>query len=190
MIRIALVGSIGSGKTYISKLFNYPIFNADQVVSKIYSSDKDIYFQLKKKIPNLLFKFPIKKEDLINAIIKNEKNIKIISSIVHPKVRKKLKIFLKKNKKKKFVILDIPLYLENKMDKKKDIIIFIKSDNKKKLKRIKNRKNFNQLIYQRFQNLQFSSILKMKKSNYVIKNDFNKNTARKRVKDVLNKILS
>ena len=76
------------------------------------------------------------------------------------------------------------------MDKKKDIIIFIKSDNKKKLKRIKNRKNFNQLIYQRFQNLQFSSILKMKKSNYVIKNDFNKNTARKRVKDVLNKILS
>ena len=49
MIRIALVGNIGSGKTYISKLFNYPIFNADQVVSKIYSSDKDIYFQLKKK---------------------------------------------------------------------------------------------------------------------------------------------
>ena len=101
MIRIALVGNIGSGKTYISKLFNYPIFNADQVVSKIYSSDKDIYFQLKKKIPNFLFKFPIKKEVLINAIIKNEKNIKIISSIVHPKVRKKLKIFLKKNKKKK-----------------------------------------------------------------------------------------
>ncbi len=76
------------------------------------------------------------------------------------------------------------------MDKKKDIIIFIKSNNKKKLKRIKNRKNFNQLIYRRFKNLQFSSILKMKKSNYVIKNDFNKNTARKRVKDVLNKILS
>ena len=76
------------------------------------------------------------------------------------------------------------------MDKKKDIIIFIKSNNKKTLKRIKNRKNFNQLIYQRFKNLQFSSILKMKKSNYVIKNDFNKITARKRVKDVLNKIIS
>ena len=29
MIRIALVGDIGSGKSYIAKLFNYPVFNAD-----------------------------------------------------------------------------------------------------------------------------------------------------------------
>ena len=49
MIRIAIVGNIGSGKTYISKLFNYPVFNADQIVSKIYSKDKNIYLKLKKK---------------------------------------------------------------------------------------------------------------------------------------------
>ncbi len=188
MIRIAIVGDIGSGKTYISKLFNYPVFNADQIVSKIYSKDKNIYFKLKKKIPNLILNFPIKKEVLINAIIKNKKNIRIISSIVHPAVRKKLKIFLKNNKKRKIVILDIPLYLENKMNKKKDIIVFIKSNNKETLKRIKERKNFNQLIFQRFKNLQLSAYFKKKKSHYVIKNDFNKKNTRKRVKDVLKMI--
>ena len=36
MIRIALTGDIGSGKTFISKLFGYPVFNADEVVIKIY----------------------------------------------------------------------------------------------------------------------------------------------------------
>ena len=35
MIRIALVGQIGSGKTFISKLFGYPVFNADKEVENI-----------------------------------------------------------------------------------------------------------------------------------------------------------
>ena len=40
MIRIAIVGDIGSGKSYIAKLFNYPIFNADLEVAKIYKTNK------------------------------------------------------------------------------------------------------------------------------------------------------
>jgi dephospho-CoA kinase len=50
MIRIALVGSIGSGKTFISNLFGYPVFNADESVNKIYSNNKKIFYKLKKKI--------------------------------------------------------------------------------------------------------------------------------------------
>ena len=48
MIRIALVGDIGSGKTFISRLFRYPVFNADESVAKIYSKNKKVYFKLKK----------------------------------------------------------------------------------------------------------------------------------------------
>ena len=43
MIRIALVGDIGSGKSYIAKLFNYPVFNADVEVSKIYRKDRKCF---------------------------------------------------------------------------------------------------------------------------------------------------
>ena len=50
MIRIALVGDIGSGKTFISKLFGYPVFNADKIVAKIYYKNKKIFFKIKKKI--------------------------------------------------------------------------------------------------------------------------------------------
>lgn len=189
MIRIALVGNIGSGKTYISKLFGYPVFNADASVSKIYLKNKSIYFKLKRKLPNFFINFPIKKSELIKAIIKNKKNIKIISSLVHPVVRKDLNIFLKKNKRKKIVILDIPLYFENKLNKKGDIIIFVQTKQKEILKKIKNRKNFNKLIYQRLKGLQFSLNFKRKKSNFIIKNNFNQNFARKSVRIILNKIL-
>ena len=48
MIRIAIVGEIGSGKTYISYLFGLPVFNADKEVSKIYKNNKNFFLKLKK----------------------------------------------------------------------------------------------------------------------------------------------
>ncbi len=189
MIRIALVGGIGSGKSFISKLFKFPVFNADEIVANIYSKNKKVYFKLNKKLPNCFSGFPIKKEELINAILKNGNNIKKISEIVHPEVKKDLKKFIKKHSNKKIVILDIPLFLENKLDKKKDIIIFIESSNKETYKRIKNRKNFNNQILKKLKKLQLPLNLKKRKSHYVIKNNFKKNFARKKVEDILNNIL-
>ena len=61
MIRVALIGKIGSGKTFISKLFGYPIFNADKIVSKIYAKDKKIYQKLKKNYPIFFILFLYKK---------------------------------------------------------------------------------------------------------------------------------
>ena len=189
MIRIALVGSIGSGKTFISKLFGLPVFNADESVAKIYSKKKKIYYDLKKKLPNLFTGFPIRKEELINAILKNKNNIKKISSIIHPEVRKNLQLFIKKNRKKKAILLDIPLYLENKLNKKNDVIIFIQASNKEISKRLKKRKNFNNLVFQKLKKHQLSISTKKSKSHYVIKNNFNKNLARKNARNILSKIL-
>ena len=188
MIRIAIIGSIGSGKTYISKLFGFPVFNADEIVSKIYSEDKNVFIKLKKKLPNNFNKFPINKDELINTILRNKKNINKISSIIHPVVRKYFVKFLKINKKKKVVVLDIPLYLENKLNKKGDIIIFIHSRNADILKRIKKRKNYNKSIFQKLKKLQFTSNYKRKKSHFTIKNDFNRNSTRKKVKDIIKMI--
>ena len=189
MIRVALVGKIGSGKTFISKLFGYPVFNADKIVSKIYAEDKKIYKKLKKQLPNFFLNFPIKKKELIKAIEENKKNIKIISSIVHPEVRKNLNIFLKKNKKKKLVVLDIPLFLENKLNKINDKIIFVDSKTSDILKRIKTRENFNKKIFERLKNLQYSINKKKKSSSFIIKNNFKKNLVKKAVKDIMDKII-
>lgn len=189
MIRVALVGKIGSGKTFISKLFGYPVFNADKIVSKIYAEDKKIYKKLKKQLPNFFLNFPIKKKELIKAIEENKKNIKIISSIVHPEVRKNLNIFLKKNKKKKLVVLDIPLFLENKLNKINDKIIFVDSKTSDISKRIKTRENFNKKIFERLKNLQYSINKKKKSSSFIIKNNFKKNLVKKAVKDIMDKII-
>ena len=53
MIRIAVVGDIGSGKSHIAKLFGYPVFNADLEVAKIYKTNKSCFKRLKKIYPNI-----------------------------------------------------------------------------------------------------------------------------------------
>ena len=75
------------------------------------------------------------------------------------------------------------------MNKKKDIIIFIQSTRKEVLKRIKKRKNYNKLVLQRLKKLQLPLKRKKKKSHFVIKNNFDENFARKKVQNILDKIL-
>ena len=123
MRRIGILGDIGSGKSFIAKSFGYPVFNADKEVSKLYQTDKKIFNKLKKVLPKYFKQFPINKSQVLNAILENKTNLKKIIRIVHFEVKKKMKSFILKNKKKKLIILDIPLLLENKINNKSFILI-------------------------------------------------------------------
>ena len=64
MIKIAVLGDIGSGKSYVAKLFGYPVFNADVEVAKLYRKSRKCYNKLKKILPNYINSFPVKKFEL------------------------------------------------------------------------------------------------------------------------------
>ena len=64
--------------------------------------------------------------------------------------------------------------LENKINNKKDILIFVDSKKKDIEKKLKKRKNFNRKLFNKFKKIQFSSIYKKKKSHFIIKNNFTK----------------
>ena len=190
MIRIAILGDIGSGKSYVAKKFGYPVFNADVEVAKLYNKNKKYYNRLKKVLPKYIISFPIKKNEIIKAIMAGQHNLKKIVKIIHPAVRSSMNSFIKKNKKKKFIILDIPLLIENKINRKKDILVFV--DTKKTIinKRLKKRRNFNSKIIRKLRKFQLPVEIKKKKSNYIIKNNFKNNFVKKDVKRMIKKILS
>ena len=94
MIRIGIIGDIGSGKSYVAKQFGFPIFNADFEVNDIYKKSRKCFKKLKKIFPNYIFSFPIKKKELSRAISGSKNNIKKINNIVHPEVRLKMKKFI------------------------------------------------------------------------------------------------
>ena len=189
MIRIGIIGDIGSGKSYVASNFGYPVFNADKEVSKIYKINKKVFIRLKKKLPKYISLFPINKTEITKAILSNKVNLKKIISVVHTEVRKSLKLFLKKNKKRKIGVLDIPLLLENKINNQNDILVFVDSKKAEIEKRLKKRPNFNRKLLNKFKKIQFSTAYKKEKSNFVIKNNFKKKSLNKSIKNLLSEIL-
>ncbi len=189
MIRIGIVGDIGSGKSYVAKSFGYPVFNADLIVSQLYKKDKKIFSRLKKVLPKYIFSFPIDKKEITRAIISNKFNLKKIIKIVHLEVRKKMRIFLQQHKRKKIVILDIPLLLENKINLKNDILIFVQSKKSDVIKRLKKRPNFNPKLLKKFRDIQLPLDYKRKKSKFIIKNNFTNKLIRKEIKNIIKKII-
>ena len=189
MIKIGILGDIGSGKSYIARCFRCPVFNADHEVSKLYKNDFKVFKKLKKSLPKFIYSFPINKNEITRAILSNKDNLKRIVKIVHLEIKKKMNVFLRKHENKKIVVLDIPLLLENKINTKKDILVFVESKKSEILKRLKNRNNYNKELYKKFKNIQLPLNYKKKKSQFIIKNDFTDKSVKRDIKRILKIIL-
>jgi dephospho-CoA kinase len=190
MIKIGILGDIGSGKSFVSKQFGLPIFNADKEVKNIYNNDRSCFIKLRKKLPKFINSFPIKKKNLIKAILSNIKNLREINKIIHPIVRKKMNKFFLKNFNQKAVILDIPLLLENKINTKSYILIFVDAKKKNIEKNLKTRKYYNRNLLNKLRKIQISLNSKKKLSNFIIENNFKSKPVKNRVKIIKKKILN
>ena len=190
MIRVGIIGNIASGKSFIAKLFNCPVFNADREVNFLYKNSKKCFKKLKKILPNNIKSFPIKKSEIISAINDDKKNLKKVSSVVHPMVRKQMKNFIRKNKDRKLVILDIPLLIENKLNKKNDVLVFVKSNRNKILERLKKRPNYNKKILKSLSQNQIITSKKLNMANYIIDNNFSLHIMKKKIILLKKKILN
>ena len=88
------------------------------------------------------------------------------------------------------IVLDIPLYLENKLNKKGDVLIFVEAKRKDIQKRLKKREYFNEKLNRNLKTLQLPLTKKKKLSNFVIKNTFNATKTKNNVKNIKTEILN
>ena len=190
MIKLGILGPVGAGKSYVAQIFKnkgFPIFNADQEVSKIYKRN----FLINKKISSYfnitLVNGKVKKEDFKTKLVEQPNKFKFLNNVIHPIVRKNLKQFLKKNKNKTLVVLDIPLLIENKMFKFVDLLIFVKTKKTTIRKRLEKR-GLNKEFLAILKSQQLSDKEKIKYSDFIVIN--NKNTNLKsQINDILNKVI-
>ncbi len=187
MIKIGITGSLASGKSTVAKILaskKYPLFDADKAVKKIYRTN---IFKTK-----ILKKFKLKsknniKNNIKKIISKNEKLLKDLEKIIHPIVRKQIRNFIKNNKKKKFVIFEIPLLIESKLMKDYDKIILVNSRRDLRLKRYLKRGN-NKKIFNLLNKRQLSPVKKIKFCDYVINNNGSLKLLKKNIKNIMIKI--
>ena len=171
MIKIGITGSLASGKTSASRILSIkagPLFNADNIVSKIYVNPK-----FKRKIAKL-FNISNKKNlknKVKKKIFQNKNNLKKLEKIIHPIVRKEMFSFIKKNKHKKMVFLEIPLLIESKLTKYFDVIFKIKSKKSIRSKRYVSKNKKNSKLFNLLDQKQIKDNKKMKYCDHVVINN-------------------
>jgi len=191
MVRIGILGLVGSGKTFIANIFkelSFNIFSADNEVANIYKNNKIVNKKIAKFFKLKLYKGKINKQDLRDSLKKNPKKFKFLNKTIHPIVRKRLAIFLSRFKKNKLVVLDIPLLVENKMLNFVDILVLVKTRSNSFLSRIKKRKNLDKQFLNILKKQQVSEKIKETYADFIIYNS-SKNKVKLQVKNIIDKIL-
>ena len=191
MIKVGILGSVGSGKSFVANIFKelgFNIFSADQVVSQIYERNKNINKKISIFFKLKLNRGKINKNELRDTLKKNPKKFKYLNKIIHPIVREKLILFLSKYKKTKLVVLDIPLLIENKMFNFVDIFIFVKTKPNIFKIRIKKRRNLDKQFLKLLENQQADEKIKKSYADFTVDNS-TKDKVKLQVKKILDKIL-
>jgi dephospho-CoA kinase len=184
MIKIGITGSISSGKTTASKIISNkkrPLFSADKTVKDLYKNNNFKKLIIKKF--NIKNKTDVKKS-IKKKIFKNKVNIKKLEKIIHPIVRKKMRKFSFKNKKKRIIFFEIPLLIESKLMSYFDVIIFIKAKRKLRLKRF-NAKGGDEKLFNIMNKRQLLDKKKIKFCDHVVVNEKNFNILKKNLLDII-----
>jgi len=191
MILIGITGIIGSGKTLALNFFRekkITVFSADEEVKKILKK-KIVKDKIYKKFPSAFLRKKIDKNKLALIVFSDKKKLNFLEKIIHPLVKQKKKNFLNKNKKKKIIVMEIPIIFEKKSKKNYDCIILMNTNKKIQHQRVMKRKNMTPQLLKKIMANQIAN-KKKKYADYIINNNGTKNKTRKILKEILNRIIS
>ncbi len=193
---VAITGGIGSGKSTFSKEVTkrrINLLDSDEQVANIYKKPNKSFLSFLKQIElqKSIYNKKINKKIISEIIFSNTKIRKRLEKYIFNMVRSQRKTFIKKNIKmnKKIIFFDIPLLFENKLDKQFDLVISIISTKKERYKRLKKHKKISKILFNKIIKAQTTDVVRIEKSDIVIKNNGNIDDYKKNINKILDKII-
>ena len=174
VIKVGITGSIGMGKSTVSSIFrnnDIKVWDADFEVHNLYKKGKEGYNSIISIYPELKDKVEINRKKVSNLLKEKKIDLKLIEEIIHPLLIRSREEFIKKNKKDKFLIFDIPLLYETKAYIWLDYVINVFCSKKNQIEKKKKRENFDIKKINYLISKQISVNQKNKKADYVINTD-------------------
>jgi len=173
MIKVAITGGIGVGKTTVSNLFEkmgIPVFNSDVIAKEIMSSNHALKNQIIEVFGvNAYENNKLNRSYLSNAIFNDRNLLEKMNSIVHPYVAEKFNSWLK-NQSSKYIIYESAIVFESNGENAFDKIICVVAPKEEVIRRIIDRNNFSRDKIISIINNQLPEEVKTEKSDYIIEN--------------------
>lgn len=170
---IGLTGSIGVGKSQVLEILkelSYDTVDLDSISHELLKKE-----DVKKELCDN-FSYEILENDEINRkklskiVFKDKKKLRILNSIVHPKIIAEMKQIIKNNVSD-VLIIEVPLLFELKLEKYFDKILLVYSNPDIQLKRLMKRNNISEKEAKNLINSQIDIREKAKKTKYIITNE-------------------
>ncbi len=192
MIKIGLTGSIGMGKTETGKIFSelgLPIYNADDVVHKLYEPGQKGAEKIKEVFPNSINSDgSVNRESLSAEVLGNADKIRALESIIHPLVGEDREIFFQENADSPAVVLDIPLLFETGGEKFVDIVVVVDAPVDIQEERVLSRPNMTKEKLEKIIAEQIPNDIKKEKADFVVDTSVSIEDAKLQVINILEKI--
>ncbi len=175
-LKVAITGSIGSGKTTFSNFLKekgFPVIFADRVSKEILSNDPLVKKTIVENFGRQAYiGSEINKVFLAENIFSNLEKLKKINSILHPLVRDKIEVksqkYLAKND---FVFIEAALIYESKIEKMYDFVVLITADEQLRRKRSLSSKKLSKEDFNKRNDAQLDEEKKIKKADFVFNNN-------------------
>jgi len=173
---IGLTGGIGSGKSYIAKVFealDIPVFYADNEAKKILNESQIIINVSEVLQTNIIDPATglANRKKIASIVFNDPEKLKLLNQIIHPAVEQNFIIWCANHAQKKYVIKEAAILFESGSYKKLDGVICVVSPLELRLKRLAVRDNESEAEILKRINNQWSDEQRIALSNWVINND-------------------
>ena len=128
MIRIALTGSIGMGKSTVAAMFEeagVPVFDADAVVRQLQSPGGGLVEKIGELFPGTVRSGTLDRDCLAQIVLSDPKKLSALEALVHPAVREAREAFVREHGQAPALIFEIPLLFETGGESDFDKVIVV-----------------------------------------------------------------
>lgn len=171
---IGLTGGIGSGKSTVAKYIaskGIAVYIADEEAKKLMNSN-ELIEEVKKYFGEKVIgkRGTIKRKALAKIVFSDKEKLAQLNKIVHPRVKKHFKDWLKEHSSDKFIVKEVAILFETNGHLDCDKVILVTAPQDVRLKRVIERDNINEKDVLARMNNQLPEEEKIKKSDFVIHN--------------------
>ncbi|MBX4335276.1 dephospho-CoA kinase [Bartonella raoultii] len=190
---IGLTGSIAMGKSTVAHFFKQAgicVFNADEVVHKLYNSEPTLSF-IERIFPSVVEDGKVNRSKLSEILINDNKKLRILEEMIHPLVQEEEKEFINiaRQKGEKLVVLDIPLLFETKSESRVDYVVVVSAPLDIQKDRAMIRKDMNEEKFNFINARQISDEKKRKRADFIIDTGKDLENTRQQVLNVIKSLL-
>ncbi len=128
MIKVALTGSIGMGKSTVAAMFEraaVPVFDADAIVRSLQGPGGALVEGIGEAFPGTVHGGILDRATLAGLVLDDPLQLKRLEQIVHPAVHEARVAFIDKHRDAPVLLFDIPLLFETGGEKEFDKVIVV-----------------------------------------------------------------